>query len=366
MAHLRPLTSTDIPDVARLFHKVFNGGKGTVSPEVVSYLRALYVDHIACAADIPPLVYLDQEDRILGFIGRHAIPFARGEEPLRAALCSTIMVDADARDPLAGARLLRGAFDGPQDFTFTESALDVSLHMWRSAGAVPIAGHSLDWLYPIRPVTFAVEITGKRHRLSPVLRPLAKAADRLVGRFTKPEMVAAPRQRTAAGQSEVSVTSADDFTNHFQALVGRFPLQPKWRTEQLRALVAEASAKQKFGQPVFGSVHKAGRLLGAFFYHVRPGGVARVVQLLALPGAESEVFSHLLNHASDMQASAVRGRVQPFLMDCMLGRRVVLLNAASTLVHTRNPELMAELSQGQGFLNGLAGEQWSRLLGDVL
>jgi hypothetical protein len=363
MARLRPLTNADIPDVARLFHKVFEGGEGRVSSGLISYLHALYIDHLACAADIPSLVHLDQDDRISGFIGRHAIPFAHGDAKLRAALCSTIMVDADGRDPLAGARLLRGAFDGPQDFTFTESALDVSLHMWRSAGAVPIAGHSFDWLHPIRPVTFAVEMAGKRHRFTHALKPVARFGDNLFDRFWR-----APTEpkAKAGGQSETTVSSVEDFADHFQALATRFSLRPQWDIDQLRLLITEASSKQKFGQPVFASVHKAGKLLGTFFYHVRPDGVGRVVQLVSAPGAESEVFSHLLKHASSLRASAVRGRVQPFLMDCMLGRRIVLINAASTLVHSRNPDLMAQLRGGHGFLNGVAGEQWSRLLGDIL
>jgi hypothetical protein len=45
----------------------------------------------------------------------------------------------------------------------------------------------------------------------------------------------------------------------------------------------------------------------------------------------------------------------------MLGRRIAFLTVASTVVHSRDPELLNAMKNSQAFLNGLAGEQWSRL-----
>ncbi len=39
------------------------------------------------------------------------------------------------------------------------------------------------------------------------------------------------------------------------------------------------------------------------------------------------------------------------------------LPVASTVVHSRDEELLKAMTGSQAFLNGIAGEQWSRLIG---
>ncbi len=40
-----------------------------------------------------------------------------------------------------------------------------------------------------------------------------------------------------------------------------------------------------------------------------------------------------------------------------------VLRATTTIVQSRDPVLLEALLGGQAFLNGLAGEEWSRLIG---
>ena len=55
-------------------------------------------------------------------------------EHLRAAICTTWMVDDHEADPFAGARLLKAVLSGPQDLSFSETSNDLSTAMWRSLG----------------------------------------------------------------------------------------------------------------------------------------------------------------------------------------------------------------------------------------
>jgi hypothetical protein len=47
----------------------------------------------------------------------------------------------------------------------------------------------------------------------------------------------------------------------------------------------------------------------------------------------------------------------------MLTRRTAFLPATATIAHSRDPALLNSMAHGEAFLNGLAGEEWSRLIG---
>ena len=61
---------------------------------------------------------------------------------------------------------------------------------------------------------------------------------------------------------------------------------------------------------------------------------------------------------------AMRGRTQPALLQAMIGKKCAFLHASSTVVHSRDPGLLEAMTTGRAFLNGLAGEGWTRLIGD--
>jgi hypothetical protein len=42
----------------------------------------------------------------------------------------------------------------------------------------------------------------------------------------------------------------------------------------------------------------------------------------------------------------------------------LFLHASSSIVHARDPDLLAPFVAGKAFFNGFAGESWSRLIGD--
>jgi hypothetical protein len=89
-----------------------------------------------------------------------------------------------------------------------------------------------------------------------------------------------------------------------------------------------------------------------------------VLQILASPGSADAVFSSLLTHAATLGAVALRGRAQPNLLASLLRNHCVLFQRSSTTVYSKNADLLAAIRSGDAFIVGLAGEAWTRLIGE--
>lgn len=364
MAEIRALREDDIPAVAGLFQRIFRRRDPPPPASLVADLRAVYLEDSATDPELPSLVHVDHGE-VRGFIGRHALPMVLEDRPLRMALCSSIMVDHANAGPLAGAKLLKAALSGPQDLSFTDTASDVSLRMWRGLGAAALPQHSLDWIRIVNPAAALADAAA--HRL-PFLRhavPLAHSAGRRFLREGSDVMRWSGMPATIGQKGLVTrPIGAEEFADIFTICTRRFALRPGWSPEVTAAQVRKAMPKPSFGEPIIGGVFDRREApVGAFFYHLRPKSTARVLQLLAVPGQEGPVLDATLADAAARDASTVRGRMHPAFMEAMLGRRLVLFHASASIIHSRDAQIAATACAGEAFVNGLAGEQWSRLIG---
>ncbi|MDK1377407.1 MULTISPECIES: hypothetical protein [unclassified Sinorhizobium] len=366
MSDIRPLEAADMPAVAGLFQRVFRNGK-TTPPTFIDYLRQLYLESPGCDPEISPLVYVNGGGRISGFVGVNALPMTFNGRRLRAAICGSLMVEGYESDPLAGARLLKAFLAGPQDLSFSETASEVSTQMWTKLRGIALPQYSLEWIRVIRPSAFALDLVAGRIRPARLLSPLARSVDHLYrnrmdrGRLRWSGLAESPPAR---GALQVSDIDRHAFAALFERLTAQFALRPDWAPGQLDHVLADAVEKPEFGEPVFAAVTARGGMpVGAFFYHVRPGAIARVLQVLAAPGQAGPVIDCLIDHAAARGIAGLRGRTQPALLEAMLGRRIAFVHAASTVVHSRDEELVSAFRNAQGFMNGLAGEQWNRVFG---
>jgi hypothetical protein len=360
------LAETDIPAVAALFQRAFRRTDKAASDALVECLHHLYVDHPLSHESLPCFVH-ESTIGISGFVGRHRLPMRLADREVNGALFSTIMADHRAGDPLIGPKLLKAALTGPQDFSFTETASDVSLAMGQRLGSSGLASYSLNWIRIIRPAQWLADRAARRYRALGLLKGLAGAGDDMLRRRIRPD-----RQRwlgyarkKAGKAATVQEIDHDAFAALFIELSDRFTLQPRWDAPQLSTLTMEAILKQDFGPAFLASVsdHR-GKPIGCFFYHLRQRSTARVLQLVAAPGGEGAVIDALIAHAADRGAAAVIGRTEPYLMEAMLGRRIGFTNTASSMINTRDGEIRAAVDTGAAMLNGLVGEQWSRLIGN--
>jgi hypothetical protein len=360
---IRPCTADDIPGVARLFQKTFRDSKAAAPASLEAYLRDLFVDHPARDPELPSRVYIAPDGSVGGFIGVLPLRMSLRGKPVRAAIAGSLMVDKPAENPLAGAKLFRSFLNGPQDLSMSETANPVSQGMWTRLGGKVAPAYSLEWLRVLRPAGFAVASLAEFLRPARWLMPAASLFDGLAARIKRNPL-------NLVSAANAATTSADVSDEDLIALIPKFldgyTLRPDLDPDLLRWMLKHAAQKDRHG-PLFRRVvygrNKAP--LGLYLYYGRPRGTAFVLQIFAKPGATDAVVDDLLAHASRHGSVAVRGRTQPELLDALMRRRSVFLHRSSTMVHTRNPDLLGAINLGEALMNGLAGESWTRLIGGL-
>jgi len=368
MPEVRALREHDLTAVADMFQRILRKSGDPATPSLRAYLKTIFLDTPDFDPQLTSRVHVRDDGRVSGFIGILPLRMELRGEPLCAAICSSLMVDAREDDPFAAARLLRDVLAGPQDLSFTETSNDIATTMWRKMHASVLADYSLEWLRVIRPVSFALEMAAGRIGVLSVLKPLAAPFDGVFGQRAGPGGQAWPRYVPIAEKADAftdTEATEDDLATLVPELLDAFSLRPQWTREQLGMMLVHARRKAVHGERVQRIVRsRAGKPIGFFLYYGDPGRVGRVVQIMTIPGQEGTVIDRLLKNAHARGMVAMRGRTQPALLEAMLGRKIIFVNASSTVVHSRRPDLLEALTSGRAFLNGFAGEGWTRLIGD--
>jgi len=355
---VRPFSAEDAPEVANLFQRIFRHDRAPAPLGLASYLNDVFLAHPWFDSDLPSLIYVGPDGSIGGFLGVIPVRMSYGGQPLRAAVASSIMVSEQLGDPLAGARLLRTFFQGPQDLSVSETASDVTRRMWLSFGARILPTYSLEWLRILRPAALGISLVETRVPLAAILRPVARGVDRLA-RSRMGEPAPTPKRGIQAAS-----VPPNELIPVVQRVAVSYPLRPEFDIPTLRWLLGHAAKKERYGSPVARIVRDgSGEAVGGYLAHSRPHGLVRVMQAFARPGAAAPVIDDLLAQADQLGAAAVLGRNQPDLMEHLLLRRCIFRRLDYMIAHSRRPELLDLLGTGEGLINGLAGETWIRLIG---
>jgi len=363
---VRPLTATDIPAVAAMFADTFLRTKGSVPPALEDYLASVYLDAPWADPEITSLVHQRQDGTVTGFIGVVPMPYQWRERRLRAAVCGALMVSGYEADPMAGARLIRRFLSGVQDLSLCETASPVSLDLWGRLKGVPMVQHSMTYLRVLRPLGYLADGLRRRTPLAAGLALIAGPIDRFL-----------QRMQSSGTSSRWSYTASSDarFTDeplHADTLIELLPkfmsdydLHPSWSAQSISRLLADASIKPRKGPMIARLVRSInGEAIGAYIYHGQKGGIAQVFQIFATRRHAGAVTDRMFSHAADAGMVAVRGRTEPHFLPALLARQAIFVHNAASTVHSRDPEIMAACQHGNAFFNGVAGETWSRLIGD--
>jgi len=369
MSEVRPIDASDVPVVASLFQRIFRDPKRAAPPSLAEYLRDFYFEGPWAHPEIRPLVHVDDDGRVNGFIGVHTLPMRFGARELTAAFCGSLMVADRSATPLAGARLLKRFVAGPQDVSFSETVNDISLKMWTQLGGVSLPSYSLTWLRALRPAGFATALAARRFPAIRLLDPMMRGLDALYWRrrgVITSEWAGFHPKTPLAGGYRLTEIDADGFARALRRSTAHYELAPTWSKIIVDAQLRDAMSESVHGAPVLAEVtSRSGEPAGAFFYYVRPGDIARVLQVLAAPGKEGIVLDHLISDAARRGAAGIAGRSQPALMSALIMRRVAFIPHSVTAAYTGDPAVAEAFSTGRAFVNGFAGESWSRLVNGV-
>ena len=361
MNQIRACTPEDMPRVADLFQTVFQRSSGPAPASLQQYLLELFFKTPWHDPELPSLVYIAPDGAVGGFVGVIPLRMSFQDKPIRVALASSLMVEKPKDNPLAGARLLRAVLNGPQDLSLGDDANPVSLAMWKKLGAQSVPLDSMDWLRVLRPAGFALSFVGDRIPLVKLAHPICLAIDGITARVSDNRF----RLKAQGVARSMDVDLNDDsLIEYLQEFAATYPLRPTWDADRLRWLLNHAAQNRRHGSLVCSVVYgKAARPLGCYLYYGRPHGVARVLQVMAAPGAAGIVLDSLLEHAHRNRCVAVRGRAHSRYIDGLFSRDCIFFSRGSVVVHSRNADVIEAARSGDALMTGLAGEAWTRIAG---
>lgn len=358
----RPMRSTDVPIVARLFLKIFRGSAAPAPQELQDYLRTLVLESPSYDELAGTQVYEQQDGRIRSALLAVPMRFVACGAVLPGRLLGVFMTDA-SKEAAGAARLVLGLRPRRDDFAFCDSASPKSCSHLLALGGKPIPIQNLEWARSFRPAGALVERIAERflRRRRMGLPLLARPLDSLLRRLR-------PEQHAAADPGALTVAdmSVPDFLVHAPQLISHYAVRPLWPEEELSWLVRLAAQNTRLGAFAIRSVvDPAGAVVGCFVYYAAPGRTAHVLNVLSLPGSEPAILSAMFRHLDETGHVAARGRAQLALMAGLSSQRwLVFRHRAFTVTLSRVPEIIDAVARGDVYLGGLAGEDWSRLLTD--
>jgi hypothetical protein len=146
----------------------------------------------------------------------------------------------------------------------------------------------------------------------------------------------------------------------------RLDLRPAYDEEYLEWLFGELPRVKGRGELVATLVRNGrGRPMGWYVYYLRPGWRSEVLQIAATGERDlGSVLDHLLAHAYAHGSAALRGRLEPGMLQALAGRRCFFWYRGGTLVHSRDPSLLAAI-ESNAFVTRLEGDPWLDRLVDV-
>jgi len=358
MGHIRPFGEHDIPQVARLHQTVFKPRGRTDSSALDSYdsyFRDVFFDNPFCDPCLPSLVYED-DDRIVGFLGRVPRPMAINGRRFQAAVSSQFIVEPTSPVGLVAVRLAKAFLEGSQDLSIADDATDVSRRIWEGLGGATAPLLSLHWTRPLRPARLVASLLRRRGGLAPLgvaASPLATIIDSLATRLPRSHFYQACAPGSVKDLDAATVSNVVADFNDVQTLHVE-------HNEQTLAWLFERAARSRPGGRLVKTVLRNGRKpLGWYIWHLDEGRIAEVLQLQATLSSIRAVLDHLFYDAWRFGAIAVSGRLDPRFLQalsdtyCLFHRRGPWM-----LTHARRPELLQAFQAGSVSFSRLDGE-WS-------
>jgi GNAT superfamily N-acetyltransferase len=351
MTPIRPLERDDLPAVAALYADFMAWDHAATVPGLVDYFTRTLLEDPFADPDIPALVYEDAQDGVVGVIGSRVRRFADGDRAVRMACSGPLLAHPGHRRRGIGGLLLRRYLAGPQELTFNDRAIGSVHDMWTRLGGVVHTSASIGWARVLAPA--GVVAGALARRIAGRDEPPGAA---LLARF---DALAERRLLPQAPTGSIEPLSNEALLDLLTRLRRAFPLRPAYDEAYLTWLFGELEVASVGGRLVARLVRADdGRPIGSYLMYVAPRGLAQVVQVAAAGQDAGVVLDHLMRDAASEGAIEVRGRFDPHLLAALRTRRCRLIGADWTLLHSRDPSLLAAVLSGRALFTRLDGEWW--------
>jgi hypothetical protein len=355
-ACVRPFTSDDIPEVARLHRTVFRIEKIPDPAAYHEYFRSVFLDVGCDDGAIPSLVYQEADGRLSGFVGVAARHLSLGGRIYRAAVSSQFVVDPTSRVGLVALRLVKTFLDGPQDLSIADEATERSRAIWEGMGGTTALLLSIYWTRPLRPARLALDRIALRYKFplaAAAAAPLAAGADALAAFVPGSYFRQLPSTLSATDLTpNALVTHSTTFRNP-----SILSVDYDYRTAQW--LLKRAGTRTESRRLMTAVLRESRDVVGWYVCHLDRDGTADVTQLEATPTSISRVLDHLFYEAWRHGAVAVRGRLEPRYMQALSDKYCLFHRRGPwVLIKTSNAELLRAFEVGNTNFSRLDGE-WS-------
>jgi len=146
---------------------------------------------------------------------------------------------------------------------------------------------------------------------------------------------------------------------HLEKVARGRQLRPDYGDGSLEWLAGQLGEKRQFGALEMLLIRNDRGVTGWFICFLEAGGIGQVVQVAAEPFQMAHVLDHLLHYARRRGVIALSGRLEPGLLPALASRGARFGPVGPwMLLHTRRPEIVAAIEQGDAFVSRLEGEWW--------
>ncbi len=353
---ITPLTHGDLEQVAQMSQKYFPASKNISISSLKDTMEEFYFKAPDRSPHISPLVSRTADGEVTGFLGITTIPFLYKDEEITVANCHHLMATEEARSKLIPMRMLQQFLAGPQDFSFSDGSVETTRHLWKRLGGAANIVNSLYYKVPLRPVSFSARpfLKNLNKPLRTIIQVLARGTDAVGGAVRLPLF-----HRTASGARLIPL-DADLFIEAINKVKKNYSLFPRYDKPRIERIFQLLDKEKRYGKLYkFAIVDNNDHLIGWFIYYAKRGAVCEVIQAVSMPGKESELFDHLVQHAFARGGIELSGRLMPHQLRSPFTRKAVTMPARMwTLLHSTRSDLMLEMQSGNSFLTRLEGDLW--------
>jgi hypothetical protein len=349
---IRSADPSDLLEVAALRRRVFTQSTHHTDEALAAYYRAVFFENPWRDDRYTPVVYVGEQERILGFLGVIPRPMLFAGRRITGVSTAEFMVSPESRGVI-GPRLLRRILDGPQDFTYSDRATDTATAMYEAFGGISVVWNSLYWSVPLDRVALRYEMAGQSEIsfASRVLRKGARSLERLAGRLTKlPSIPAGVAEQPLDPQTVVE---------SIRNVVGHSDLYPEYDRISIDWLLERIRERPQYERLSARRLARDSLTIGWYIYAIREGDTADVIQTAAVPGEEAVVFDALLHGIARDGGRIAHGRLDRRFASVVMKANLPLTLARPWVgMHSRNPEITTAFATGRVFLSRLDAEWW--------
>ena len=339
---VRPVERDDLAAVSALFQRALPPTRAGVAAQAAWFAHTL-LDHPWADPEIPSLLCEDAHGGVGGFLASATRRMRLGEAPVRVAYTAHLVSDPGLRTGFPAGLLVRRFTAGPQDLSVTDSASARARELIQAAGGVCDDAASVSWFAPFRNVRAALSLASGVGGAARIVRPLARVP---------------VRARTAEAPPGITLQdfSAGEAVDALPLLDRGWDLVPDYDEGYLRWLL-DALADEP-GRILARLVRRGPVVVGWFVVRIRPGDLARVLDVRWAPRGAGEVIDAMFAEVRAAGAIGLRGRLDRGMSEALAAHGCLFHIVYRVMTHTRREDLRQVLDGRRAALSPFFGEWW--------